>query len=142
MGGAVRSVRTHHATMHRIWEVVPYPPPWWRGERRRTMSYSKRNGVRQSKEVRRAVRKFKKLHNRTRQPCAVCGRGWKWYSRFHVHHLFPVSRFPDRAADEETFRWVHAKCHLVVGHAGDWSNYQSRFDELAEMTHSGLNPSE
>ena len=102
------------------------------------MGYAGRNGVRASSEVRRAIRAYRKEKTSLRAPCVACGRSWRWYRRFHVHHLFPVGRFPERAADEETFRWVHAKCHLVVGHGGVWGNYQSKFDELADLLRSGL----
>ena len=99
-----------------------------------------RNKVRGSTETRKAIKSFRKLKKRQKAPCVVCGRDWKWYARFHAHHLFPVKLFPEQAANSETFRWVHAKCHLVVGHGGSWKNYQSQFDSLADLTRAGLNP--
>jgi hypothetical protein len=104
------------------------------------MGFKRRNGIRSIPEVRRAMRAYRKLKKGQRAPCVVCGRDWKWYGRFHVHHLYPVSYFPEKAADEAGYRWVHSKCHLVVGHGGKWSSYQSRFDELAELTRAGLDP--
>lgn len=102
------------------------------------MGSRSRNGVRESKEVRKAIRTYRKEMKRQKVCCWVCGREWKWYSRFHVHHLYPVSYFPYEAANVETFRWVHSKCHLIVGHGGNWSNYQLKFDELADLTKKGL----
>jgi len=104
------------------------------------MSYKSRNGIRESPEVRRAVRIFRKLQKKLKSSCVVCGRPYHWWNVFHVHHKFPVSIFPEQAANAKTFRWCHSKCHLIVGHGGEWSRYQSEFDEVTILMKVGLNP--
>ena len=109
-------------------------------EREVEMGSRSRNGVLEAAEVRRVVRIYRKVQVKLRSSCVVCGRRWRWWSRFHVHHKFPVARFPEEAANARTFRWVHARCHLVVGHGGRWSRYQAKFDEVCNLLTEGLNP--
>ena len=110
------------------------------GEEERGMLYKARYGIRLSPEARRAVRIYRKVRKRLRAPCDVCGRRWRWWSRFHVHHKYPVRAYPEEASNARTFRWVHARCHLVVGHGGKWDRYQEKFDEACDLLKQGLNP--
>lgn len=56
--------------------------------------------------------------------CACCG-GKK---RLTVHHIFPVHLYPERELDEDNLITLceHNKCHLNIGHSGDWKAYNPR----------------
>ena len=99
---------------------------------------TKRNRKRLSTEARKTIKNYRTLQKRLKSRCGVCGRKPSWYSRFHVHHLFPVALFPEEQANARTFRWCHAKCHLIVGHGGKWNQYQSRFDDVSDLIREGL----
>ena len=100
------------------------------------MSYKSRNkgssGSTRSNKVRRVMRKYSKEMRRRKASCVVCGQAYSSWKRFHVHHRFPVSRFPEYADKAETFRWVHARCHHIVGHRKNWRNYVGSFDIICE----------
>ena len=63
--------------------------------------------------------------------CEWCGRE---KTRKHVHHLLPVSKFPDKAADKNNLMTLCAKrCHLSIGHAGNWKTYVEPARSLCEQ---------
>ena len=102
------------------------------------MTSIKRNGRRLSPEARKKIKEYRKLQKKLKSSCVVCGRKPSWWSRFHIHHLFPVKLFPKEQANPATFRWCHAKCHLIVGHGGNWKQYQPEFDNISDQIKNGL----
>lgn len=82
------------------------------------------------------MRVFRRAMRQQKQPCIACGGSARWYHKMHVHHFFPVSRFPAEAAIIDTFRWVHSRCHFTFGHSCNWHRWQSKFDELAAIARS------
>ncbi len=68
--------------------------------------------ARKSWATQKAMKEFRKHHD----SCAACGRTKK----LQVHHIFPVSVSPERADDPNNMLTMCAKCHLRLGHSGDF----------------------
>lgn len=51
--------------------------------------------------------------------CAACGCD----RDVTAHHVDPVSWYPDRELDETNLLTLCDRCHLFVGHLGNWSSY-------------------
>jgi ribosomal protein L37AE/L43A len=69
--------------------------------------------IRSSKQVKAAMDEYRRQHPRCE---------WDGCSdNCHVHHIVPVNVRPDLAANPENLITLGAsRCHLVVGHAGNW----------------------
>lgn len=71
--------------------------------------------VRQTKEVRSAMGKFRKHYVKH---CEWCGNT----DSLEIHHIFPVWHSPHLAAKFDNFIPLCRKCHLIVGHARSFKN--------------------
>lgn len=54
--------------------------------------------------------------------CAVC----RTKSDLQVHHELPFHLFPAREMDESLWHVLCRRCHLFVGHLGDFRSYNPR----------------
>ena len=83
-----------------------------------------------------ATTKAMRVYREANPVCAWCGREGR---PVHVHHLEPISYAPDRAADPSNFMTLCAKrCHLTIGHAGNFKNYVSNASSLCDRVRIGL----
>lgn len=84
-------------------------------------------GVRNTKEYRLAMKEYIKEHPN----CEFCGRNKK----VDVHHKKPVSFAPELAADKNNMITLCRKpqCHLVVGHLGNYKNYNKHIDLICGL---------
>lgn len=74
-----------------------------------------------------AVTKSMRAYRQEHPACQYCGRS----ARVQVHHIEPVSVTPELAADAENFLTLCAKrCHITIGHAGNYKNYVDNADDL------------
>lgn len=82
--------------------------------------------VRSLSSYRRVMGEYLRAH----PVCAFCGKGGK----LDVHHKAPVSVAPELADDPDNLITLHRKpaCHHVVGHLGDWRNYNRRVTETCQ----------
>lgn len=71
--------------------------------------------------------KVRARHLSTHGQCEACGlkRG------LQVHHKLPVHVSPHRELDEDNLITLCARCHLFVGHLGDWDSWNPSVDEDA-----------
>jgi hypothetical protein len=69
--------------------------------------------IRSSKQVKAAMDEYRRQHPKCE---------WDGCSEsVHVHHIVPVHIRPDLAANPDNLITLGAsRCHLVVGHAGNW----------------------
>ena len=90
-------------------------------------------GVRNTIAYRRAMKEYASLHPN----CAFCGRS----KDVDVHHKVPVSYAPELAADQSNMITLCRKpqCHLVVGHLGNFKNYNERVAEVCDMMNNDIN---
>ena len=63
--------------------------------------------------------------NRT---CICCGK-----KAVVTHHLKPFHLFPELEMEPSNWRAMCAPCHLIVGHLGNFSNYNPALDEHAAI---------
>jgi 5-methylcytosine-specific restriction endonuclease McrA len=81
-----------------------------------------------------SVRKAMSTHRKENPRCAYCGRSEK----VHVHHLVPVKARPDYAAFPWNLMTLCAKrCHITVGHMGNWKTYNKAAEEVCRITVRG-----
>jgi hypothetical protein len=74
-----------------------------------------------------ATAKAMQAYREAHPACEYCGRD----SRIQVHHAKPVSVAPDLAASIENMISLCAKrCHITIGHAGNYKNYVENVFEL------------
>lgn len=59
--------------------------------------------------------------------CAATGRT----DGCHVHHVIPLSVRPDLADDPENFITLHKDVHRIIGHGGNWKDFNSNVRETA-----------
>ena len=95
----------------------------------RNPSYALSN-IRSIPRVRRAMSKHRKENPR----CAYCGRSEK----VHVHHIVPVKNRPDYASFDWNLLTLCAKrCHLTIGHMGNWKTYNKQSEQVCEVSIKG-----
>lgn len=51
-------------------------------------------------------------------PCAWCGVT----NNIQVHHIYPQHIWPERAHDTNNMICLCPRCHLVIGHRGNFTN--------------------
>ena len=61
-------------------------------------------------------------------PCAWCGAT----NGIEVHHIYPQHLWPDRAHDTNNMICLCRKCHLVVGHRGNFTNAVTNLSRMIE----------
>lgn len=69
-----------------------------------------------------AVTKAQRAHVKSNPECAACGSMVKCQG----HHVLPYKKFPGSRSDAANFITLCEgvnKCHLRVGHGGDWRFY-------------------
>lgn len=77
-----------------------------------------------------ATAKAMKVYRRENPACEFCGDA----RRIQVHHIEPVSVAPERAADIDNMISLCAKrCHITLGHAGNYKNYVENCELLASQ---------
>jgi ribosomal protein L37AE/L43A len=80
--------------------------------------------IRSTKQVKAAMEEYRQQHPKCE---------WDGCSdSVHVHHVLPVHIRPDLAANPDNMITLGAsRCHLVVGHAGNWgTRYVRNVKEL------------
>lgn len=94
------------------------------------MGFIARHPVFSAKDPRRAwaVRKAMRHHQTYVPECEFCGR-----SPIHVHHITPISVAPEKAADFANMLSLCPRCHLTVGHGGNWRHYVENAAQLCEV---------
>ncbi len=92
-------------------------------------------GIRDSYKYRKAMKAYKAAHPN----CEYCGRSKK----VDVHHVIPVSVDPSLADKEENMISLCRKpnCHLIVGHMGNYKNYNKNVRETCLVAEDGANTS-
>lgn len=77
-----------------------------------------------------AVTKVMRAHRAKHPWCRLCGRR----KRVQIHHKFPVSIFPELAADPLNLLTLCAKrCHITIGHNGNYKNYVENVDDVCRL---------
>lgn len=77
-----------------------------------------------------ATAKAMQAYREANPACEYCGRS----GRIQVHHKEPVSVAPERAADIENMISLCAKrCHITLGHAGNYKNYVVNVADLCDV---------
>ncbi|MDP6526526.1 MAG: hypothetical protein QGH15_20120 [Kiritimatiellia bacterium] len=95
------------------------------------MNYFFRHPVECTKNPRKAYATVKAMREyRVANPvCSWCGKG-----KIHVHHVEPIQFAPERAADPGNFISLCGKrCHLAVGHAGNWKQFVENVVQICAM---------
>jgi hypothetical protein len=82
--------------------------------------------LRSTAEVKKAMEKYREANPRCE---------WDGCSTdCHVHHIIPVHVRPDLSGDINNMITLGAsRCHLVVGHAGNWGN--RHVENVRELCH-------
>lgn len=61
-------------------------------------------------------------------PCAWCGST----QIVQVHHIYPQHLWPERAHDTNNMLCLCSRCHLVLGHRGNWTNAVTNLVKMIE----------
>lgn len=78
------------------------------------------------------MKKVMQEHLKKNPECAYCGR---IHTKKHVHHVKPVSSFPESACDPNNLLTLCAKnCHLVIGHMGWWKTYNKQCKTICKIS--------
>lgn len=89
-----------------------------------TQAARKANKTVKAMRTYRQAAKAKGLHR-----CSWCGKT----KSIHIHHIYPVSRFPDMADDTGNMICLCAKCHHRVGHGGNWKWFVRNVDDMCRI---------
>jgi len=91
----------------------------------RNAGYAAKN-VRKLSSVVKAMKDYDKLH----PACEYCGRE----GDTDIHHIKPVKYAPDLAGDmDNMIALCRGKgCHFVIGHMGDWKEYNGAVRETCK----------
>jgi 5-methylcytosine-specific restriction endonuclease McrA len=81
-----------------------------------------------------SVRRAMATHRKEYPACAYCGRS----KSVHVHHRIPVKDRPDYAAYPWNLLTLCAKrCHLTIGHMGNWKTYNKNAGDACAVSVKG-----
>lgn len=83
-------------------------------------------------------RKIMKQYSLEHPVCQFCGISG---GRIDVHHKIPVSQAPELACDKSNLITLHRKpqCHLVVGHHGNWKDFNKNVEATCKTNSPNLN---
>lgn len=94
------------------------------------LAYRNRKWVTDNAREAWATAKVMKVYRESVPWCEYCGRR----GRIQVHHKTPVSVAPEKAAQITNLMSLCAKrCHITIGHAGNYKNFVENPDELVIM---------
>lgn len=76
-----------------------------------------------------ATRKALLAYRKANPVCEATGNT----SSLQVHHVLPVSIFPELAADPSNFITLCKQAHFAVGHGGNWKDFNPHVREMSAM---------
>lgn len=69
--------------------------------------------------------KLRKKFLQKNNKCSCCGT----IRRLQVHHIKPVHLFPDKELEYSNLKTLCKRCHLFVGHLGNWKLWNRELEE-------------
>ena len=69
--------------------------------------------------------KLRQEHLRRNGSCVVCGRRGHW--GLQVHHIKSFKDYPELELRSDNLATLCRRCHLLVGHLGDWQCCNGEF---------------
>lgn len=74
-----------------------------------------------------ATRKAMEAYRKDNPFCAATGKK----TGCHVHHIRPVCVYPELASDEDNMITLHSSVHRIIGHGGNWKDYNVNVEKTA-----------
>ena len=78
------------------------------------------------------IRRAKRLYRKTFNFCAACGSARSSNgNRIDIHHIFPVSENPEKAAIQSNLISMCRKHHYTIGHCSNWNWHNTNVEATA-----------